>query len=318
MSTSDDVQRAPGGASLAGLFTFESVARHMNFARAAEEMSVTPTAVSRTIKLLEAQMKVRLFNRTTRSVGLTEAGTELLRSLAPALEQIRSSVRQASLASGQPAGTLRINASYVAYAVAIRPCLAGFLAAYPQLSVELALDNQLSDVVGAGFDAGIRLGHALQRDMIAVLLGASQRRTVVAAPGYLAVHGTPKRPDDLLEHACIRQRFAASERFFEWRFKRGDKTLAIGVQGRLVFDEMRPVVEAAVDGHGLAYVFEEFAGAELASGRLVPVLERYRLPGEAFYLYYPGRTNMPGKLRAFIDYLQRYARGDLQPGRENE
>jgi DNA-binding transcriptional LysR family regulator len=314
MTTRDEVQRAPGSASLAGLFTFESVARHMNFARAAEEIGVTPTAVSRTIKLLEAQMKVRLFNRTTRSVGLTEAGAELLRSLAPALEQIRNSVQQASVMSGQPAGTLRINASYVAYAVAIRPCLPGFLAAHPQINVELALDNQLSDVVGAGFDAGIRLGHALQRDMIAVLLGAPQRRTVVAAPGYLAAHGTPKRPEDLLAHACIRQRFGASERFFEWRFWRGNKALAIGVQGRLVFDEMRPVVDAAVDGHGLAYVFEEFVGAELAAGSLVPVLERYRLPGEAFYLYYPGRANMPGKLRAFIDYLQRHARETQQSG----
>lgn len=318
MQTDDELRRPPGGAPLAGLFTFESVARHMNFARAAEEIGVTPTAVSRTIKLLEAQMKVRLFNRTTRSVGLTEAGVELLRSLAPALEQIRNSVQQASLSSGQPAGTLRINASYVAYVVAIRPCLAGFLAAYPQINVELALDNQLSDVVGAGFDAGIRLGHALQRDMIAVLLGAPQRRMVVASPAYLAAHGMPRRPEDLLEHACIRQRFPASERFFEWRFRRTDKSLVIGVQGRLIFDEMRPVVEAAVDGHGLAYVFEEFARAELAAGRLVPLLERFRLPGEAFYLYYPGRANMPGKLRAFIDYLQRHARGDLQAKRQNE
>jgi DNA-binding transcriptional LysR family regulator len=297
-----------GATSIAGLLVFESVARHMNFARAAEEMGVTPTAVSRAIKMLEAQMQVRLFNRTTRSVGLTEAGAQLVLGLAPALDQIRGAVRQAAKVSGQAAGTLRINASYVAYAVAIRPWLAGFRAAYPLVVVELALDNGLSDVVAAGFDAGIRLGHALQRDMVAVLLGAPQRRTVVAAPTYLAAHGKPKHPEDLLGHQCIRQRFPGGDRFFEWRFQRGDKALGIDVRGRLVFDEMRPVVEAAADGHGLAYVFEAFAAAELGNGALVPVLERYRLPGEAFYLYYPSRAHMPGKLRVFIDYLREHAR----------
>lgn len=297
-----------GAASMAGLFAFESVARHLNFARAAEEIGVTPTAVSRTIKVLEAQMQVRLFNRTTRSVSLTEAGAQLMHSLAPALAQIRGAVRQAGLLTGQAAGTLRINASYVAYAVAVRPWLSGFLAAHPRVTLELSLDNGLSDVVAAGFDAGIRLGHALQRDMIAVLLGGPQRRTVVAAPSYLAAYGEPKHPEDLLAHACIRQRFPGSDRFFEWRFQRGDKAIAIDVHGRLVFDEMRPVVEAAVHGHGLAYVFEEFAAAELSAGTLVPVLERFRLPGEAFYLYYPSRVHMPGKLRVFIDYLQQHAR----------
>lgn len=293
---------------MAGLFAFECVARHLNFARAAEEMGVTPTAVSRAIKVLETQMQVRLFNRTTRSVGLTEAGAQLMHSVTPALEQIRSAVRQAGIVSGQPAGTLRINTSYVAYAVAVRPWLSGFLAAHPRVAVELAVDNGLSDVVAAGFDAGIRLGHALQRDMIAVLLGRPQQRTVVAAPTYLAEYGEPKHPGDLLEHACIRQRFPGGDRFFEWRFRRNGKMLGIDVQGRLVFDEMRPVVEAAVLGHGLAYVFEEFAAAELSAGTLVPVLERYRLPGEAFYLYYPSRVHMPGKLRVFIDYLQQHAR----------
>lgn len=308
MADSGMVHRGAGAASLSGLFAFDSVARHMNFARAAEEMGVTPTAISRTIKVLETQMNVRLFNRTTRSVALTEAGQQLLASLAPALEQIRMSVQLAGLASEHPAGTLRINASYVAYAVAIRPYLDGFLRAYPQIGVDLALDNQLSDVVAAGFDAGIRLGHALQRDMVAVLLSAPQQRTVVASPAYLAAHGEPRQPDDLLGHQCIRQRFAASDRFYEWRFRRGAKAVQIDVQGRLVFDEMRSVVEAAAAGHGLGYVFEEFAAAELAAGRLLPLLERYRLPGEAFYLYYPSRAHMPGKLRAFIDYFQAHAR----------
>jgi DNA-binding transcriptional LysR family regulator len=180
---------------------------------------------------------------------------------------------------------------------------------HPHIDVELALDNQLSDVVAGGFDAGIRLGHALQRDMIAVLLGAPQRRTVVASPDYLARHRMPRKPEDLLDHDCIRQRFAGSGRFFAWRFRCGKKVVLIDVRGRVVFDDMRTVVEAAADGLGPAYVFEEFAHAELGAGRLVPMLEHCRLPGDAFYLYYPNRAHMPGKLRAFIDYFQAHARG---------
>ncbi len=303
----DSMQGVLGGASLAGLFAFNSVARHLNFARAAEEMGVTPTAISRTIKVLETQMNVRLFNRTTRSVALTQAGAQLA-ALAPALAQIGSAIQQASQSTARPAGLLRINASYVAYAIAVRPYLRGFLDAYPDIQVELALDNQLSDVVGGGFDAGIRLGHALQRDMVAVLLSGPQRRTVLAAPEYLSDRGTPRRPAELLEHNCLRQRFAASERYFEWRFTEGAKSVTLDVRGRLIFDDMRSVVEAAAEGHGLCYVFDEFAAAEMAAGRLLPVLERYRLPGEAFYLYYPGRAQMPGKLRAFIDYIHQFAR----------
>lgn len=289
---------------LPGLFAFESVARHMNFARAAGELGVTPTAMSRTVKVLEAQLNVRLFNRTTRSVALTEAGSQLLATLAPALTQIRGAVQQAGLATGQPAGVLRLNTSYVAYQVLIEPRLEAFLDEYPGITLELALDNQLSDVVAAGFDAGIRLGHALQHDMIAVLLGRPQRRTIVASPAYLARHGEPKKPEDLLAHDCIRQRFNASDRMYEWRFERGGKTAQIDVRGRLIFDEMRSVTAAAVRGLGVAYVFEDFARGHLDDGSLVPLLERYRPAGVAFYLYYPNRAQMPGKLRAFIDFMQ--------------
>ncbi|CDG83292.1 LysR family transcriptional regulator [Janthinobacterium agaricidamnosum] len=289
---------------LPGLFAFESVARHMNFSRAAVEMGVTPTAISRTVKVLEEQLNVRLFNRTTRSVALTEAGAQLLDTLAPALEQIRNSVQQAGLSADQPVGLLRINTSYVAYRTLIEPHLESFLAQHPGVNVELALDNQLSDVVGEGYDAGIRLGHAIQRDMIAVLLGGAQLRTLVAAPSYLQRHGAPKTPHDLLNHACIRQRFPDSGRPFEWRFQNGREITQIDVQGRLVFDEMRSAQEAAVRGLGIAYVFEDFARADIDSGRLLPLLERSRVAGSAFYLYYPNRAHMPGKLRAFIDFMQ--------------
>jgi DNA-binding transcriptional LysR family regulator len=304
MNTTPSLSGAARDLPLAALLAFESVAGHLNFARAAAELRVTPTAVSRTIKLLEAQLKTRLFNRTTRSVALTEAGTQLLASIKPALEQIRSSIAQAGRDSDEPMGILRINVSYVAYRILLEPHLDGFLQRYPHINVEIALDNRLTDVVREGFDAGIRFGHAVQRDMIAVVMGPAQRRTVVAAPSYLERHGAPATPEALLRHNCIRQRFPASERLFEWRFQHGGKQVQIDVQGRVMYDEMPAVLDAAVHGLGIGYVFEHFAQDALERGAVTPLLEKYRLPGESFYLYYPNRAHMPAKLRAFIDHMQ--------------
>jgi DNA-binding transcriptional LysR family regulator len=286
------------------LVAFECVARHLNFSRAAAELHVTPTAISKTVKLLEAQVGIRLFNRTTRSVALTESGAQLLSTLAPALEQIRHSVSSVSGTFTQPYGALRINTSFVAYASLIEPHLAAFLARYPQISVEVSLDNALSDIVAAGFDAGIRLGHALHRDMVAVPIGPVQRRLVVAAPEYLAAQAQPQTPQELLTHSCIRQRLAGRGRFFDWAFQIRKQTITIDVQGRLVFDEMRAVLNAARLGCGFAYVFEHFAADEIRSGALVPVLERFSPPSESFYLYYPARTLMSGKLRAFLEFIR--------------
>jgi DNA-binding transcriptional LysR family regulator len=289
--------------SVASLLAFESVARHLHFGRAADELDVSPTAISKTIKQLEAQLGTRLFNRTTRSVALSEPGTQLLTALAPALQQIRHSVQSVSGAFRQPFGTLRINTSFVAYAALIESHLPAFLARYPEITVEISVDNRLSDIVASGFDAGIRLGHAVDRDMIAVPLGPLQRQVVVGAPAYFSHHPQPARPRDLLGHDCIRQRLA-SGRFFEWSFESRRQTMTIGVTGRLVFNEMRSVLDAARQGSGLAYVFEQFAAADLSSGALVKVLEKFSPPTESFYLYYPARTMMPGKLRVFLEYMR--------------
>jgi DNA-binding transcriptional LysR family regulator len=283
---------------------FEVVARHLNFARAAEELEVTPTAMSKTIKQLEAQLGVRLFNRTTRSVALTESGTQLLTSLAPALAQIRSSVEQASVSSKRPSGQLRLNTSYVAYAALIEPHLQQFLERYPEIKLDVQIDNGLSDIVGGGFDAGIRLGHALQRDMIAVPMGPLQQLVVVASPQYIALHGTPKTPKELLGHECIRQRLGAGGRFLDWNFVVASKPVGINVQGRLFFNEMHSAMAATRNGCGLAHVFRQFAAADIRTGRLVVVLERYSRAREAFHLYYPSRAQMPGKLRAFVDFIR--------------
>src|SRR5262245_10546867 len=210
------IPRALRPVHLPALVSFECVARHLSFVRASEELGVTTTAISKTIKQLEAQVGVRLFNRTTRSVTLTEAGTKLLGTLAPALAQIQNSVQQAGEFSERPHGLLRINAAYVAYATLIQPRLASFGERYPEITLDITIDNNLSDIVAGGFDAGIRLGYALQRDVIAVPLGSTQQLTVVGSPRYFERRGTPRKPHDLLEHDCIRHRLNRA-RFFEFR-----------------------------------------------------------------------------------------------------
>jgi DNA-binding transcriptional LysR family regulator len=290
--------------SLPGLIAFECVARHMNFTRAATEMEVTTTAISRTVRQLEASLGIRLFNRTTRSVALTEAGLRLLGTLGPALDQIHRSVQEVGDFSGQPHGQLRINTSYVAHAALLQPHLLEFVRRYPDVTLDMVVDNGLSDIVAGGFDAGIRLGHALQKDMIGVPIGPLQRLVVVGSPAYLQAHGTPSTPEDLLQHECIRQRIGNRGQFLAWSFLIGDKRSTIEVQGRMTFSEMRCTLESACLGEGLAIVFEQFAAPALRDGRVVPLLQAYTQPTETFYLYYPNRGQMPGKLRALIQFLQ--------------
>ena len=290
--------------SLSALIAFHAVARHMNFRQAAAELHVTPTAVSKTIKNLEVQLNIRLFNRTTRSVALTEAGGELLESLGPALDRIAESVQHIGETIDAPKGILRINTSYVAYECFIRPMQSEFVSLYPDITFDVSIDDRLVDIVGSGFDAGIRLGHAVQKDMVAVPLGIAQKTVVIASPEYLSVHGTPHTPDDLFTHRCIRQRFGSSGRYFEWRFGSTQAPFAMQIAGNLVFSEMRTVVEAAADGLGLAYVYEQFAEFVLKEGHVVPLLEQHCVRGTPFYLYYPHRSRMPAKLRVFVRAMQ--------------
>ena len=297
-------EKASPPVSLSGLTAFETVARHANFARAAEELAVSPAAMSKTVKTLEAQLGVRQFNRTTRSVSLTEHGAQLLASLGPALDLIRSSVQEVGETAARPRGALRINTSYVAFATLIEPHQAEFLRRYPELTLELVIEDRFVDIVAGGFDAGLRLGRALQRDMVAVPIGPVQKLAVVAAPKYLKAHGTPATPQELLAHDCIRMRFASHGRYFEWRLGSRDRASVVDVRGRLVYSEMRCVLDAARQGLGLACVFERFAREPLRRGELVQVLERHCPTVDSFYVYYPHRAHMPGKLRAFVEFLR--------------
>lgn len=291
--------------TLTALVSFAQVARHMNFARAAEELEVSPTAISKTVKLLERELGVRLFNRTTRSVSLTEHGAVLYESLVPALERVRSSVQRVSEQAGRPKGLLRINTSYVAYAALIQPHMPAFAHDYPEVEVDFAIDDKLVDIVANGFDVGVRTGRSVQKDMIAVPLGGPQRLVVVASPEYLAQHGRPDSVQDLLNRDCIRQRFNSPTRFFEWKFNVDGVLLAVDVSGRMIFSEMRSAMEAARRGLGFAYVYRRLAEESIDAGALVALFEPLGADMEGFYLYYPNRSYMPGKLRAFIDFMQR-------------
>ena len=295
---------APGSVHLPALMAFEAAARLLNFARAAAEMGVTPTAMSRTIKHLEGQLKVRLFNRTTRSVGLTEAGTALNAAIAPALASIRSAVAEVSHGADRPSGLLRINLSHVAYRILVGPHVDAFSNAFPAISLEISLDNQLSDIVSAGFDAGVRLGRKVQNDMVAVQLGKVQQRVVLAAPDYFRDRPRPQRIEDLLGHNCIRQRYSFGGRLFDWSFDVAGQKVQVDVQGRLTFDDMQSIVDAAARGAGIAFVYVDFAHQELADGSLVRILEKYGASDDAFHVYYPHRSHMPGKLRAFVDFMR--------------
>jgi DNA-binding transcriptional LysR family regulator len=289
---------------LPGLMAFEAAARLLNFAKAAAELGVTPTAMSRTIKILEGQLSVRLFNRTTRSVGLTEAGTALNASIAPALASIRGALAQVSHGADRPSGLLRINLSYVAYRILVEPHVDAFFATFPAINLEISLDNQLSDIVSAGFDAGIRLGRKVQNDMVAVQLGGVQRRVVLVAPDYFLERSRPERIEDLLEHDCIRQRYSFGGRLFDWKFQVGGQMVHIDVQGRLIFDDMHSVVDAAVRGAGIAFAYADFVRQEIAAGSLVRILMEDSATDDAFHIYYPHRSHMPGKLRAFVDFMR--------------
>jgi DNA-binding transcriptional LysR family regulator len=291
-------------ARLPGLLVFHCVAHHLNFARAADDLMVTPTAVSKAIKQLEEQLGVRLFNRNTRSTALTEAGSKLAAGLEPALRDVAQAIESATGDSQQPAGLLRINSAFVPYTTLIEPHLPGFLARYPGIRFEVSLDSSLADIVGGGFDAGIRLGHAVQRDMVAAPLGPTQSLIAVASPGYLALRGRPMHPRELLGHRCIRQRFASQTKFFEWTFQVQGKAVVVDIEGQMVVDEMRLAVAAAVKGIGIAYVFRQFVEAELRAGTLDVLLEKFSQPRGMFHIYYPSTRQMPGKLRAFIDYLR--------------
>jgi DNA-binding transcriptional LysR family regulator len=280
------------------------VAQKKSFTAAAAELRVTPSAVSQTVRALEDRVGVRLLARTTRHVGLTEAGAQFVARIQPALGQIDEAIESLGTLRGRPSGLLRLTVLRTGYVDVLKPILARFLFRHPDIRVEVSLEETLSSVVREGFDAGIRLGHTLEREMIAVRVSVDQQLVVVGSPEYFATREKPSHPRDLHAHDCINLRMPTRGTVSRWRFTENRKDIEIAVHGRVVTNDGAVLVDAALDGLGLAYVFENMVRQPVLEQRLVRVLDEYCLQAPGYFLYYPSRANIAPKLKALIDFLK--------------
>lgn len=291
------------GHRLPAVVAFACVARHGSFTRAAAELGVSTSALSQTVRGLEQQLEVSLLQRTTRRVGLTEQGERFLVEVTPGLQQIDAAFAALDALRDRPAGLLRINLAAVTAEHLVCAHLPGFSARYPEVTVELHAERALADIVAGGFDAGIRLGECLARDMIALPLGPMQRQVVVATPAYLRKHGVPREPAELVGHDCIRWR-RGDGRIQRWEFSRDGRDFQVEVDGRLLVNDSAIGLSALRHGAGIAQVFEAQVAADVADGRLHRLLDDWQVPFPGWYIYYPSRAQMAPKLRVFIDYLR--------------
>lgn len=247
---------------------------------------------------------MRLLQRTTRRVGLTEAGAALLARVEPALAEIHAATDDIRQQRDMPAGTLRLTSSHSAVVIALRPILTDFMRAYPTICVDLVTDDRFVDLIAEGFDAGLRLGEALQQDMVAIPVTGPLRMVVAASPDYLARHGTPQTPHELHRHACLPYRFGPMGSVYRWEFARGGRPFTVDIGMALIANDKSMLHQAALAGLGLIYEFPHHIADALASGALVTVLDEWTPPFSGFYLYYPSRALMPPKLRVFVDFLK--------------
>ncbi|MFM0729702.1 LysR family transcriptional regulator [Paraburkholderia sediminicola] len=289
--------------ALDGVEVFLSVAQHRSFRRAAAELGVTPSAVSQTVRVLEARIGAALFIRTTRSVGLTEAGERFLSRAKPAFEELVAASDVARGLGQRPAGLLRLSVPRAVVPILLEPLIASFCRAYPEVEVEIAASKELIDLAAEGFDAGIRLGQFVDADMVAVPLTPPFRLIVVGSPAYFAEHSQPKHTDDLRQHACLRWR-RSSGALALWSFNDNGQAIEIAVSGPLIANDFSTMLGAAVEGMGLAQLPEPMAAEGLRAGKLMHVLEPFAPVIPGVFLYYPGRRQIMPKLRAFIDHVK--------------
>lgn len=288
---------------LSQLAVFAIVAETRSFRKAAAELGIAPSAVSHAVSALEEGLGVRLLARTTRSVAPTEEGRLLLETLGPALADIGSTLEGLAERRQRPAGRLAVTMPRLAAEELIVPQLGEFLRLYPEIALDINTDDRFEDIVAEGYDAGLRLGESLEQDMIAVRASGPWRGAVVGSPGYFADRPIPEHPRDLAEHRCIRRRFS-SGRLYRWEFEKDGKALVADVQGPLILSDQSLIRAAALDGAGLAFVFEQRVEADIRAGRLVQVLEDWCPPFDGFYIYYPSRRQMRPALRAFVDFFR--------------
>jgi DNA-binding transcriptional LysR family regulator len=290
------------------IVAFLAVARERSFTRAAARLGVSQSALSQTLRGLEGRLGLRLLTRTTRSVAPTEAGERLLRAAGPRLEEIEAELAALSELRDKPSGTIRITAHDHAIRAVLWPALEKLLPDYPDIKVEIVIDYGLTDIVAERYDAGVRTGEMVAKDMIAVRIGPDMRSAVVGAPSYFAKRPKPKTPQDLTTHSCINLRLPTHGGLYAWEFEKGKRDLRVRVDGQLVFNGTAPMLDAALAGAGLAYVPEDAVQAHLADGRLIRVLADWCPPYSGYHLYYPSRRQPTPAFTLLIDAL-RYRTG---------
>jgi DNA-binding transcriptional LysR family regulator len=283
-----------------GVTAFLAVAETASFTAAASRLAVTPTAVSKSIRQLEGRLGVVLFQRTTRRVALTDAGQAAFLRLRPAAVEVAEAFAALSSYQQRPMGTLRITAPRTTLEL-FSALVPAFRMAHPEVTLDVSLDDAIVDLIADGFDAGLRLGEAIERDMVAVRLSPPIAWAIVGSPGYFERRSMPRRPEDLVSHEAIRYRFQASKVVHRWGFKRGRREFVVDVNGALIVDDRRLLVDLATQGLGLAFVSEREASAPLADGRLLGTLQSFIPVDTGLYLYFPERSQQQLKLRAFID-----------------
>lgn len=286
------------------LISFLVVARERSFTRAAAKLGVSQSALSHSIRALEERLELRLLTRTTRSVAPTEAGEKMVASLGPRFAEIESELEALSEMRKRPAGNIRITAGEHAVDSILWPVLKTFLMEYPDINIEITLENALTDIVTGRFDAGIRLGEQVAKDMIAVRIGPEMSMAVVGSPVYFTTSGVPNTPQELQTHRCINMRLPTLGSIYAWEFEQNGRELKVRVDGQLTFNSLRQRIDAAVTGFGLAYVPEDSVKAEIASGQLVRVLQAWCEPFPGYYLYYPSRKQHTTAFSLLLDALR--------------
>ncbi|HEY4342112.1 MAG TPA: LysR family transcriptional regulator [Steroidobacteraceae bacterium] len=304
-------------AALDGVEAFLSVARHKSFRRAAGELGVTPSAISQAVRALERRVGATLFIRTTRSVGLTEAGGKFITRAKPAFEELIAAAGIARGLGERPSGLLRLTVPRAVVPIVLQPLIASFCRAYPEIEVEIAASEVLVDLAAEGFDAGIRMGQFIAADMVAVRLSPPFHLVIVGSPAYLARCGRPERPEDLRHHACLRLR-RSNNALAAWSLKDAGRAVEVAVSGPLLANDYPTLLGAALEGMGLVQVPAPIAAEWVAEGELVQVLDPFAPMTPGVFLYHPGRGQVMPKLRAFIDHVKSQSRAAGKGGRDRK
>lgn len=290
--------------SMDDLATFAVIARERSFTKAAAQLGVSPSALSQSIRLLEEHLGIRLLTRTTRSVSATEAGERLLATILPRFDEIRAELAQLSTYRDRPAGTIRITASEHAAERLLWPKLAPVLRHYPDIALEISVDQGFRDIAAEGFDAGVRLGESVEKDMIAVRISPDARMVAVATPKYFSTCPPPSSPKDLTAHRCINLRLVTARALYAWEFQKGAEVIRAKVEGQLTFNSVNAILQATLDGFGIGFLPEDMVVLHIAAGSLLQVLDDWCQPFPGLHLYYPSRRQTSPAFRIILDALR--------------